>query len=357
MNFEKTLRENQDRINNALKNFLDNLIKNSDKDLHTQNLRLLKHYILSGGKRLRLMALYKVYESYAEEKQKIIIPGLCIELLHTSTLVFDDIMDEDDYRRNSMGIQYKLKKEYLKKNNEKKYQGNIFSSASKRYAASRSMLIGLYCEMLSRKVLHESEFSEQKINKALSMLDISIKECILGQTMDIEMEGSDDCEEEDYLEMIYLKTGSLFTRGMQIGAILGGAEPEQIDLIFEYGKNISSAFQIQDDIMDISPDLKKGNTFASDIIKGKTTILAIKAWEFSDKNEKIKNLLGKPDISKKEIREVVRIFKESGSVGYAQDLAEQKIRTANDVIEKIDMNHKTKQFFRKFSEYMLKRKI
>jgi len=341
LKFERLLAQYKQKINSEIINLF--------KYEH-ENYGLLKNYILMGGKRLRPISLIMAYWSYSDEIEKIMGPSLCIELLHTSSMIFDDIMDEDDFRRNNPGVQKKCKEIFLDKNSEINYNGNIFSKASKRYAASRSILIGLLAEILSRKVLLESGFSKEKICRCLQIMDEGYAELINGQTMDLEFESRKSISEDEYLDMIEKKTASLFSAGMQIGAVLGGGDPAIFD---RYARLAGTAFQIQDDLMDINPEYKKGRTLGGDIKKGKKTLVVIKALETLSGKEKLTDYLGKQDLSKKEINEAIDILMDCGAVSYAKKVALQNLNNAKKIISQIP----NPEFFLDFADYLFYRKV
>jgi geranylgeranyl diphosphate synthase type I len=361
MNFKKTIKEYKNKINKELEIVLENefqQIKNRENEIALQ---LLKEYTLCGGKRLRPISLIMTYKSIHNiiKKKDIIRPSLSVEFLHTSSLIFDDLMDEDDFRRNNPGIQLKLKKKYLKYNKDVNYNGNIFSYKSKRYAASLSILIALLSDIFSRKVILESEFSNNKKTKIMNALNYTLKELVYGQVLDIEMEKNISPDEYKYLNMIYIKTARLYIGSLEIGGILADADKDQIEKLKEFGKNIALAFQIHDDIMDISSEFNKGHPIGSDIKQGKKTLLVIKAFEKSNKKQeqKLKNILGKKNASKNEIDQVIEIFNDTGSLEYCKKLANKNIQKAKLLLNKMKLNREGKEFFKELADYMVTRKI
>ena len=103
----------------------------------------MEAYVLSGGKRLRPTALIMTYKGVANEEDRALYrAAICVELYHNFTLIHDDIMDEDDYRRGQPGVQKKVREWYLSKHKEKEYDGRIFNKTSSRFAASQSILAG-----------------------------------------------------------------------------------------------------------------------------------------------------------------------------------------------------------------------
>ncbi|MBN1502078.1 polyprenyl synthetase family protein [Candidatus Woesearchaeota archaeon] len=357
MNFKATLTGYKELFDKELNTLLEEELSRYENKTVKQNISLLKEYILPGGKRLRPIAAMMAYKAFSSNEKLMIRPALFIEFFHNYTLIFDDLMDEDDYRRGREGVQKKLKNIFLSNNNEKRYDGAIFSFASKRYAASISMLLGLICDTLSRRVIVENQFPDNNKIKALAVLNDLSRIVAEGQLMDIQMESLKEIKEEDYLEMIQKKTASLFISAIEIGALFGNADPEQINRLKDYALNISTAFQIQDDILDISSELKKGHDLGSDIKKGKRTLLVIKAFERADEHQKriLLDILGRGNATSSEVLQVVKIFSETGAKEYCQNLAEDKIQNGKDMLTKLDLNQESKEFFMQFADYMSKR--
>ncbi|MBN2423298.1 polyprenyl synthetase family protein [Candidatus Woesearchaeota archaeon] len=357
MNFQQTLEKYKGLINKELESFLDQELDSYNNDTLKQKILLLKEYVMCGGKRLRPTALIMAYNSFSDDETKIIKPSLSIELFHTFTLIFDDIMDEDDYRRGKKGIQKKLKERYLEKNKESRYDGAIFSQTSKRYSASCTMLIGLLCDMLSRKIIIDSAFDNNKKKSVLEVFNNLTKILAEGQLLDLEMELQSEITGQEYMDMIEKKTASLFIAAIEVGAIFGNAQGNMALKLKEYGKNIAVAFQIQDDIMDISANLKKGHDLGSDIKKGKRTLLVIKAVERADEKQKeiLNSILGKDDAAEEEIRLVIEIFKKTGAFDYCRKLALEKINNAKKILDTMNLSAQGKDFFNGFAELMIKR--
>ncbi|MBU0758526.1 MAG: polyprenyl synthetase family protein [Nanoarchaeota archaeon] len=359
MEFEESLEKYRKILDREMSSFFDREIGSIESPENKHIISLLKEYSLCGGKRLRPISLIMAFNSFSGNEERIVRPSLAIELLHTSSLVFDDIMDEDDYRRDNEGVQLKLKKGYLTKNKDYEYEGNIFSRTSKRYAASISMLIGLYSDMLARKILFGSRFSEDRKNSALEILNNTSENLVLGQALDIELENTFDVTEQKYLDMIFRKTGSLYVAGLKMGALLGGAKKDDTAKLGDFGRLVSVAFQVQDDIMDVSAEAKKGRMQGSDILKGKKTLLLIKAIENADDVQKknISEIVGNAKADKDEINKIIEIYNETGAVDYCRHLCIKKIIAAKRVLQGIEIDEKKKEFFYAFADYMLKRKV
>jgi len=170
-----------------------------------------------------------------------------------------------------------------------------------------------------------------------------MKEVNHGQILDIVYE-NEATGEKEYLDMIKRKTAMLLGSAFEIGAIFAGADLQIRKAFFEFGFNIGVAFQITDDLMDVDEESKKGNSFGSDIKKGKRTILMIKAL---DKAKKI-------DVS--DIKKTVEIFRKTGAIDYARNLAETGVKAAKENLAKIKMSEEYMQYFIELADFIVKRK-
>ncbi|MFH0875907.1 MAG: polyprenyl synthetase family protein [archaeon] len=348
MDFFAFAQSNKKLINDALTGFFINEINACKTNVRKRNIRFLQEYSLIGGKRLRPIAAILSYNAFDKHDSKILMPALATELLHTSTLIFDDIMDEDDYRRGQKGIQLKLKES--KTAFDKKYNGNIFPSYTKKYAASMAILIGLNTEYYYRKLIYDSILSNDEKMACLRILDKAYKELICGQEQDIEFETTNPTEEE-YLEMVKLKTAVLFAASLEIGAYLAGAKEKDCLLVKKYGELIATAFQIQDDLLDIDVGSKKGHEIGSDIKSGKKTLLYINT--LNKTAEKDLSIIGKTfgnkDSTIKDIKDVILLYTNNGSIEHCKKKMSGLLKDGKEILNKLDIPNEKKLLIHDFS--------
>lgn len=349
MKFIERLKGMQTEITARISDVLDKKISSVHPDVRNDYV-LLKRYILMGGKRLRPAAFQMAFQGFKKD-DRVHHAALSVEFYHTATLIFDDIMDEDDFRRGNPGVQYYLKKNFPGKKRD--HEGTTFSSEKKRYAASISILIGLLSDSLSRETLFDSGFSSDKINKSLSILNSANQAVVYGQAKDISFEYKNATQDE-YMDMIRMKTANLVSASIVMGAVLAGASEKSIRFLRQYGDEAAMAFQIQDDILDLSADMSKGRALGSDIMNGKQTIMVIHAL----KNQiPINRYLGRKDLSEKEIHEAINLLRKAGSFAYAKDIAKECILKSKVALSNVDMAHDSKEFFSGFSDFMLSRTV
>jgi geranylgeranyl diphosphate synthase type I len=331
-------------IDKHIEIFFDNLGK---------DYTILKDFILAGGKRIRPVFMINAYKAVAGTNVNITPASLSVEFLHNSTLIHDDIMDEDDTRRNNPTVHKQIKDKFLKTHDEKP-QTKLFTSLSTRYAVSDAIIHGnILCSLGITPIL-ESNAQLNQITKAVNIYTSAYNNINKGQILDNQFEQTNPTE-QDYLNMVELKTANLFKASVQLGAVLGNATQAQTEALSNYAINAALAFQLQDDLLDLTP--AKGNTSGSDIRKGKRTLILIKALESAtpDQAEYINHIVGNESATEEDIQQVISIFNETGAIDYVNQLAKQKIEQAKTHLNNAELESKPKEFFIQLADYMLQR--
>ncbi len=211
-------------------------------------------YILQlGGKRIRPALVLMACNVFTENIRQAIYPALAIEVFHNFTLVHDDIMDNSVLRRNKPTVHMK-------------WNQNI------GILSGDAMVIKSY-QLLSmiRPALMPQLFS---------LFSKTALEVCEGQQFDMDFEIKRNVSMSEYLKMIELKTSALISASLKTGAIIGGASEADAELIYEFGRNLGIAFQIQDDFLDLYADpLKFGKNIGNDIVANKKTMLWVQAMQ------------------------------------------------------------------------------
>ncbi|MDR1524211.1 MAG: polyprenyl synthetase family protein [Tannerella sp.] len=222
----------------------------------------IEYTLALGGKRIRpcltLMAC-NIYNNNVEEAVK---PAMGLEVFHNFTLLHDDLMDQADRRRNRPTV-------------HKKWNTNtaILSGDAMLIAAYR--LIG--------------ETSEPYLKRILDLFSKTALEICCGQQYDMDFETRDEVSEEEYLEMIRLKTAVLIACCMKAGAIIGGASEKDAEHLYRFGIYTGLVFQLQDDLLDVYGDVKTfGKNIGGDILCNKKTFLLINAMKLANEEQKAK---------------------------------------------------------------------
>lgn len=213
-------------------------------------------YVLSmGGKRLRPVLMLMAYNMYREDIQSILYPALGIETYHNFTLLHDDLMDRADVRRGKACV-------------HKKWNDNT------AILSGDNMLCLAFQFMSQCPAAHLPE-----VMRLFVQTTIEIDE---GQQYDVDFETRNDVSEGEYIEMIRLKTSVLLACALKIGAILGGATPEDAQHLYEFGEKVGLAFQLQDDYLDCYGDFETfGKRIGGDILCNKKTFMLINAFNHS----------------------------------------------------------------------------
>ena len=258
-------------------------------------------YILSlGGKRIRPALVLMAYNLYREDVEKAIRPVIGLEVFHNFTLLHDDLMDQADKRRNKPTV-------------------HKVWNANTAILSGDAMLIAAY-QLIG-------ETAPEHLKEVLDLFTRTALEICGGQQYDMEFESRMDVSEEEYLEMIRLKTAVLLACSLKTGAILGGASREDAENLYRFGINIGLAFQLQDDLLDVYGDTKTfGKNIGGDILCNKKTFLLINALRRAEGEQKaqLEHWIARKDFDAAEkIAAVTNIYNVLG----LKELSEAKMQT------------------------------
>lgn len=211
-------------------------------------------YILSlGGKRIRPALVLMAYNLYRDDVERAMSPAMGLEVFHNFTLLHDDLMDEADMRRNRPTV-------------------HKVWNANTAILSGDAMLIAAY------RLVGDTE--PKYLKAVLDLFTQTALEICGGQQYDMEFESRMDVTEDEYMEMIRLKTAVLLACGLKMGAILSEAPAADVDNLYRFGINIGLAFQLQDDLLDVYGDPKTfGKNIGGDILCNKKTFLLINAFQ------------------------------------------------------------------------------
>ena len=327
------MRDIMSDVKEVLGNYSKDITRTIEEELATitpDNLGEASIYLTkAGGKMLRPALTLITAEAVGGKRESALKTGAAIELIHTFSLIHDDIMDQDDMRRG-------------------------MPSVHKVWGDDVAILAGdtLFSKAFEIIITSQDTTSEQN-NKALATVaDACVKICE-GQALDMGFEERFDVSEDEYLEMIFKKTGALIAAATKAGAIMGGASDEVIDAMYEYGRLIGLAFQIQDDYLDLASDEETlGKPIGSDIGKGKMTIIAIKG--LAEDEGRLLEILKADENSQGEIDEAIEILTNCGAIEYARNLAQESVIKAKEVLEILD-DSSSKQVLVDIADFVLER--
>jgi geranylgeranyl diphosphate synthase, type II len=280
-------------------------------------------YILSlGGKRLRPLVTLMSCNIFSDRAEEALMPAVGLEIFHNFTLVHDDIMDNAPVRRKSPTVHEKWN------SNQAILSGDVMAFIANEYMAATPPA------------------SFQKVFKLYNRTAIEV--CI-GQQMDMDFEMRQYVSRDEYLRMIELKTAVLLAACMKCGAIIGGASDRDSDLMYQFGRNLGLAFQIQDDILDVYGDPALfGKKIGGDIVENKKTFLLIKALELArgDEGQKLTAILNRKEFVREEkISEVIKIYDTLGIKSISENLAGEYISKAFGFLVMSRLQTKEKRLF------------
>jgi len=304
-----------------LKDLVDKAIVNLSLSAEAERLADPVRYILSmGGKRLRPVLALMACNLFRDKIDDAVIPAAGLEVFHNFTLVHDDIMDQAPIRRGMATVHIK-------------------------WNLSQAILSGDVMAFIANDCfLQTPAGSLTRVFRAYNRAAVDV--CI-GQQMDMDFEKAGGVSHEEYLRMIELKTASLIAASARIGAIIGDASEKDCDNLFEFGRNIGLAFQIQDDLLDAYGDSGVfGKTSGGDIVSNKKTFLLVKALEIAS-GKQLQMLqeqlqLKDPDPAAK-IKAVMEIYDSLDIRAVTEKLANDYIAKSLEHLEKADADSKRKR--------------
>jgi len=257
------------------------------------------NYILQlGGKRIRPVLALAAAELFESDTSIALPVAYAVELFHNFSLVHDDIMDNADLRRGQAAV-------------HKKWDLNT------GILSGDMILIEAYDQL--------NAYPSDTCKGLFQLFTKTAKEVCIGQQLDVDFESMEDVKIEDYIEMITWKTSVLLACSLQMGAITAGASVHDQKHIYNFGKNLGIAFQMQDDILDtFGVQASVGKRIGGDIIQNKKTYLYLKSLELSDeksKNELLQLYSPNSNIAEQEkIDKVKALFKTCYVKTYADEL-------------------------------------
>jgi geranylgeranyl diphosphate synthase type II len=292
---------------------------------HPQSLYLPIHYILSlGGKRIRPALMLMACNLYCEEIEKAIKPTIGMEIFHNFTLLHDDLMDESDKRRNQLTVH-------------------------KKWNPNTAILSGDAMLILAYQFIGETEPSF--LNPILDLFTQTALEICEGQQYDMEFESRQDVSDDEYIEMIRLKTAVLLACCLQSGALIGGASEEDANKLYQFGINLGLAFQLQDDLLDTFGDAQTfGKNIGGDILCNKKTFLLVQTMKhaYCKQKEMIRHFQSNEYPPEEKITAIKSIYEDLGireltnnRIHYYYNLAMQELSGLTIPAERLQTLYET----------------
>ena len=291
---------------------------------------------LSGGKRLRPIITMLSCEVVGGVPEKTIPLGIALEYMHNSTLIHDDIIDTDKWRRGLMTTHRKF--------------GIPFA------ILAGDALIGETYRMLSYMAPPELESATYK--EIIRSIADAAKYFYEGEAMDIQFTKRYNLTMPEYMEMIEKKTGQLYIIAGKCGALIGRGSPQQVKNLGQYGQLFGLMFQIKDDLLNILTEQSAlgKQLVGSDICTGKRTMMVVHALaNANSKNKKIMmKIIGNTNATQDDVFQVIDIFKEIGSIDYAQNHLEEYRKRARECLEVLNESE-SKEVLEGLADYSVTR--
>jgi geranylgeranyl diphosphate synthase type II len=289
----------------------------------------LEEFLLNSGKRLRPVMCLMGNELFGVVHQDAYHIAAAIELFHNFTLVHDDIMDKAPLRRGKPTVHAV-------------------------HGEPTALLGGDVMMVVAYDYLNKIE--PHYLKKVLALFNKTAKEVCEGQQYDMDFEKNQHVSLSDYIKMIELKTSVLLAASLQLGSIVGGASEGNQQHIYEFGRNLGIAFQIQDDYLDAFGDPEKfGKQVGGDIQSNKKTFLMIHALETAQGELRMELIKAMEENPADKVELVLNIFKACGIDSWASALKEQYLQTALTHLEEIAVSKSRKAPLHALAHYLISR--
>jgi geranylgeranyl diphosphate synthase, type II len=299
---------------------------------HTPTLYDPAQYILGiGGKRVRPVCVLMGNELFGEIIPDAFDVAMAIELFHNFSLIHDDIMDKAPLRRGMPTVHAK-------------------------YGEPTAILAGDV--MFAQAYDYLTKVKLDYVQKIIQLFNKTSKEVCEGQQLDMDFEKKETVTLAEYLNMITLKTSVLLAASLKLGALLGGAGEGNQQHLYEFGKHLGIAFQVQDDYLDAFGDPEKfGKQVGGDILSNKKTFLLIRALETASPAAKkeLQQLLQSDDANK--INSVLQIYKDCKVDDWAKDVKDKHLHIALQHLEDTAVLTNRKAPLKELAEYLVSREV
>ena len=333
------VRERRELVNDAI-----------DEDLPSKRPERLyeasRYLLQAGGKRLRPAVLlltaealidvppgsedYREFPDLTGETVDVMAAAVSIEVIQSFTLIHDDIMDDDDLRRGVPAVH-------------------------REYDTETAILAGDTLYSKAFEIMLRTEAPAERGLEAMRTLAETCTHICEGQALDVDFETRDDVDPEEYMEMVELKTAVLYAAASTLPAIVLGADDDTIDALYKYGLRVGQAFQIHDDVLDLTvPSEKLGKQRGSDLVENKKTVITLHA---RDQGVDVEGLLDTNDpetVTDAEIESAVAELEDVGSIEYARGLADDLVAEGKAHLDVLPDNEAHRRL-EQIADYLIER--
>jgi len=343
------------KINEAIKLIYErklNSVENSFlKDYYSE----LKDYFLSGGKRIRPLLCIATYNAFNENRDdKIVLPSIGIEFLHNASLIHDDIIDRDDFRRGKPAFHFRFRN-YYKQYNLKKMSNIDFGNSIGIIGGDSAFFLGLEAYIFNN-------FDTDLKLKAINLYEQGFIDIANGVLIETDMVNKKDLTLSDYIKMISLKTGALLEKSILIGATYAKVDENIMKDLSIFGIKLGIIFQIIDDILGTFGDEKvTGKPTDGDIREGKKTCLLIDALDHLEKMDKVKleKLIEMPEMTNDDVQSVKDLFLKADVVNSCKNLANLYFQEARLSLNRLknEIDQSEMEFYEDLLNFVIERKF
>ncbi len=314
----------------AQKEAIEQFLETKALESFPSNLFDAVHHIMTlDGKRLRPMMVLMAAKGYNVSQEDAMSAAISIEVFHNFTLVHDDIMDKALLRRGKVTVHEK-------------------------FGIDKAIVTG--DAMLPHAVSMLIQDNTDKAGDLLNCFNKMAKEVMEGQQYDMEFEDRNDVAVQEYMNMIKLKTSVLFGTACEIGAIVGGADAEDRQKLYDFGLYSGLAFQIMDDYLDTFGDENFGKRIGGDILLNKKTFLLVSAMQTATVEQKARIFsLFEEENEEKKIEGFQNLYKEMNIPQVALDTMEELHKKSVNSLMSSSLPDADKQAIQHLGEVMLRR--
>ena len=330
------------RIKKMMKDFRETLSFFNDAlaalplDRKPEGLYAPVKYVLSlGGKRIRPVLMLMAYDLYREDMANILPTALGLEMYHNYTLLHDDVMDRADMRRGKPTVH-------------------------KVWDENTAILSGDAMLVLAYQLMGQAR--PEHLKAVMDLFTETALEIGEGQQYDMEFEHRMDVCEEEYIEMIRLKTSVLLACALKMGALQAEAPAADADLLYRFGENMGLAFQLQDDLLDVYGDPKTfGKQIGGDILEGKKTYMLINALRCANAAQRaaledwLATRPASPEATQKKIAAVTDLYNQIGVRGMAETKINDYFNAAFTCLQAVNLPAERKEPLRTLALSLLGR--
>jgi geranylgeranyl diphosphate synthase, type I len=340
-------------MNKLLRDFFAREKKNNRRrnPIFASLLDTASRQILRGGKRIRPVLAIQAYQAVGgKDIREIEKVSIALEIFHTFLLIHDDIIDQDELRHGGPAAHSVYKKYHRTKS---------LRGTDLHFGESVALILGDILASYCYRIVLSSKFSQARRIAAVQHMNKVLIDTGYGQIMDVLIGARARTSRREILEVMEYKTARYTIESpLLLGSILGGGKQKIMKQFSKYARPLGIAFQIQDDVLGVFADESKlGKPVGSDLQEGKLTFLILKALASGTAAQKkrLRAILGKSDITDRDIEDARRIIIATGSLAFAKKQARLYAQQARGVMKNISIKKDPKDFLIGMATYIIER--